>query len=114
LIAGPVEASDGAIAGGLTGRCYHIADERDLTTTARRRESPQHPAHLRARLAAVTSLLEDRTDAFERLRTERERLRVQREVICAERDAADKLRRLALLIVSDRPGGVSRDNFAAL
>src|SRR6516165_10574194 len=50
---------------------------------------PQDPGQLRARLAAVMALLEDRTNIVERLRVERDSLRAERDTANAE---IDKLR----------------------
>src|SRR6516165_9482515 len=50
---------------------------------------PQDPGQLRARLAAVMALLEDRTNIVERLRVERDSLRAERDTANAE---VDKLR----------------------
>ena len=61
--------------------------------------SPQDPAQLQARLAAVTTLLEDQTSTVERLRAERDSLRVERDAIQAARDtAAAEVDKLQLMI----------------
>ena len=98
MVAGASQASNCASVGRLSGgSCldcgwsgynHHMLVEPTLVQPDR--------GQLQARLAAVTALLQDQTNAVERLREERDSLSAERDTVRLERDAAsaevDKLR----------------------
>ena len=74
-------------------------------------EPPQNPVLLQARLAAMMSILKERTSAMERLQGERDALRAERDTFRTERDTAtaevEKLQLIIKQLMRDRYGARS-------